>query len=175
MKLLSTFVIVLFLTGCSQMRPQVVQAPVDYWMKPGQARASSKAVSLLYYADYLRNLNQADYAQETEHVRLLANTERSDFRQLQYALALSMPGNETRKAQQIIDGLFKDNKSPDPELAALAQLLSADLAERRRLAADSRKAEVGAKRADDLEKKVEALKNIEKNLIQREQGPVEKQ
>lgn len=171
MKILFTVALLLLLTGCSQMR---THAEGDYWMKPGQARASSRTVALLYYADYVRNLNAADYAQETEHARLLSNTDKSDFRQLQYALALAAPGGETRKAQQIIDTLLKENKLPDPELGVLAQMINADLAERRRLAADSRKAEVGAKRADELEKKVEALKNIEKNLIQREQGTPEK-
>ena len=161
----------ILLTGCAQMRNQ---ATTDYWMKSGQLRASSRAVALLYYADYVRNLNATDYAQEAEHARALSVAEKTDFRQLQYALALSVPGGETRRAQQITDMLLKESKLPDPELAALAQMISSDLTERRRLEAGSRKAEVGAKRADELEKKVEALKNIEKTLIQREHSPVEK-
>jgi hypothetical protein len=165
-------------TGCAVPMRTVSQPPPsvpnDYWMRPDQPRASSKAVALLYYAGYVSTLADDAYAQEVEHARLLASAEKTDFRQLQYALALSVPGGETRKAQQIIDGLLKENKFADPELAALAQMVSASLAERRRLEAGSRKAEVGAKRADELEKQVEAIKNIEKNLIQRDQGTVDK-
>ena len=177
MKRFATFTVAalaLLIAGCAPIRTVHVPQPNDYWMKSEQAKASSRAIALLYYANYVSNLNAADYAQEVEHVRLLSSSEKTDFNQLQYALALSVPNGETRKAQQIVDTLLKESKLPDPELAVLAQMLSTDLAERRRLEAGSRKAEVGAKRADELEKQVEALKNIEKNLIQRDQSTVEK-
>ena len=156
--------LVLLLSGCAQLRPQD-----DYWIKPGQAHVSNRAVSLLYYADYLHGLNATDYAQEVEHARLLYGKEKSNFRLLQYALALSAPGGDTRKAQQLMETMRKESRASDPDLAALAQLIDLDLTERRRLEAGARRAESEARRADELEKKLEALKNIEKGLIQR--GP----
>ncbi|CAG4884340.1 conserved exported protein of unknown function [Georgfuchsia toluolica] len=190
--------LVMLLTGCaqlSQLRTQIADNGY-YWIKPGQAHASGRAAALLYYADYVRNLNATDYAQEAEHVRLLYTSEKTDFRLLQYALALSVPGGDARKAQQMIEPLLKKNKSADTELDALAQLLDSDLAERRRLEAETRqaeaeakraeaeakraeasarRAEAGAKRAEELEKQLEAIKNIEKNMIEHGKSGGEKQ
>lgn len=155
---------VLLLAACAQFG-----ARDDYWLPPTQSRPSGPAAALLLYADYLRNLPAPDYPQELDHVRLLAAKDRSFYRQLQYALALSAPGGDARTAQQVIDGAAREHRNSDAELGALAGLLSAELAERRRLEA---RMEAGAKRADNLEKKVEAVKNIEKNMIQRD-GAVE--
>lgn len=154
------------LSGCAQFGTHD-----DYWLKPQQARPSGRADALLLYADYVRNLSASDYARELDHVRQLAAQDKSQFRQLQYALALSAPGGDIRRAQQVIDGT-KESRNSDPELAALANLVSADLAERRRLEA---RMEAGTKRADELEKKVEAVKNIEKNMIGRDKSGAEKQ
>jgi hypothetical protein len=172
--------LVLLQVGCAQFRTQ--SANQDYWIKPGQAQASSRVAALLYYADYVRNLGAAEYAQEAEHARSLYASEKTDFRLLQYALALSVSGGDARKAQQLIEPLLKVTGTTDAELAALAQLLNSDLAERRRLEADTKRAaagakraEAGAKRADELEKQVEAIKNIEKNLIGRGKNSGEKQ
>ena len=172
--------LVLLQAGCAQFRTQ--SANQDYWIKPGQAQTSSRVAALLYYADYVRSLGAAEYAQEAEHARSLYADEKTDFRRLQYALALSVPGGDARKVQQLIDPLLKVTGTTDPELVALARLLDSDLAERRRLEADTKRAaagvkraEAGARRADELEKQVEAIKNIEKNLIGRDKNSGEKQ
>ena len=158
------------LAGCAQL-----DAPKDYWIKPGRSAPSGRAIALLYYADYLRELSQADYAREVSRAQQLYASEKSDFRLLQYVLAISVPGTDPRRAQLTLEPLVRDSKGHDPELYALASMINNDLAERRRLELGTRRAEAGAKRADDLEKKVEALKSIEKNLIQRETGSEEKQ
>ena len=155
-----TAVLVMLLAGCAQFG-----ARDDYWLKPAQSRPSGQAAALLLYTDYLRNLPASDYPQELDHVRLLAAKDKSFYRQLQYALTLSAPGGDARTAQQVIDGAIREQRSSDAELGALANLINADLAERRRLGA---RMEAGAKRADDLEKKVEAVKNIEKSMILRD-------
>lgn len=182
--------LVMLLAGCaqlSQLRTQITDSSY-YWIKPGQAQASGRAAALLYYADYVRNLSATDYAQEAEHARLLYAGEKTDFRLLQYALALSVPGGDARRAQQLIEPLLKGNKPADTELDALAQLLDSELAERRRLEAETkraeaeakraeasaRRAEAGVKRVDELEKQLEAIKNIEKKMIERGKGGAEK-
>lgn len=153
-------VLACLLTGCAQLRlPPQDESP----LKIGQARSGGRAGPLLLYADYVRNLSAADYGRELDNMRQIAAKDKSDFRQLQYALALLMPGGDARKAQQLIDAFSKEGRNPDPELVALANLINADLAERRRLEASSR-------RADDLEKKLEAMKNIEMGLIQRDKS-----
>jgi hypothetical protein len=178
----------LTLSGCAQLN-----VTDNYWTKPGQMRSGGAAVSLLMYLDYTRNLSAADYAHELDHVRELAADGKSVYRSLQYALALSLPGGDSRKAQQLIESLSKDNKITDPELNVLSSLVSADLAERRRLEIDLKRAEneakktdveskradteskraeaevkradIEMKRADELQKKLDAVKNIEKKLI----------
>ncbi len=176
--------LVLLQAGCAQFRTQ--SANQDYWIKPGQAQASRGVVALLNYADYVRTISAAEYAQEVEHVRSLYASEKTDFRLLQYALALSVPGGDARKAQQLIEPLLKENKATDPELGALARFLDSDLtedmAERQRLeaeikraAAGARRAEAGAKRADELEKQLEAIKKIERSLIEHGKSSGEKQ
>ena len=151
------------LAGCAQHR-----TPDDYWVTPGQARASGPAAALLLFADRLRGLGATEFTQELERVRLTYSSDKSDFHLLQYAFGLALPGGEPHKAQTLIDTYFKEARLHDPELLALAQLINADLAERRRLVAGNRRAGVDARRADELEKKVEALKNIEKNMTQRD-------
>lgn len=165
--------LVLVLAGCAQFRAQNAD-PGYYWIPPGQAPAGSGVVALLYYADHVRELGAAEYAQEVSHVRRLYNHEKSEFRLLQYAMALSVPGGDARKAQQLIEPLLKGNQNTKPELGALARLLNSELAERRRRETETRRAEDEAKRAeaatkrgDELEKQLEAIKNIEKNMIER--------
>jgi hypothetical protein len=169
-KTLPIFLMLAMLAGCAQFN-----TPADYWIKPGHSIPSGRAVALLYYADYLRELSQADYVREVNHAQQLYASEKSDFRLLQYVLAISIPGSDLHRAQLVLEPLVRDGKGHDPELYALASLINNDLAERRRLELGTRRAEAGAKRADDLEKKVEALKSIEKNLIQRDAGTEEKQ
>jgi hypothetical protein len=187
------------LIGCAQL------GPVDkYWIKPGQSPLSGPAATLLLYFEYVRNLSASDYALELDHIRQLAATDKSAYRSLQYALALSLPNGDPRKAQQVIDSLPKENTQLDPELVALSNLIAADLSERRRLELDGskraeaeakradteakradteakraeaeiKKAEAETKRADEFEKKLQALKNIEKNLIERKKVHGDKQ
>lgn len=186
---------VLALSGCAHMGA----ASGDYWLKPGQWAPSSRAASLLLYFDYVRHLPTEEQRGELDGVQQLVDSAPSNFHSLQYALALSLPGGDLKKAQQLAEAA---NADPDPELAALATLLSADIAERRRLEgeakradgearradseakradaearradAEMKKSEAEMKRADELQKKLEAVKNIEKNLIERKKMRGEK-
>lgn len=182
----STLVIslTLALTACAPMANHAFAAR-DYWIDSAQPLPSSRAASLLLYVDYLKRLSADDQAREIAHAKELAGAEQSGFRSLQYALALSLPGGDLKKAQQLADSVTTDNNT---ELAALATLLSSQFAERKRLEADTKRAdnearradaeakraeteakraEAETKRADELEKKLEAVKNIERNLIER--------
>lgn len=136
------------LAGCAQFKTTQDDSPVG-------------AVALLYYFDTVRSLSAADLSRESERMRLLHIRNKSDFHTLQYAMLLSLPGGDAHRAQQLLEPLTREGGVQSRELRALALLLATDLAERRRL-------EDGVRRADDLEKKLEALKNIEKSLIQRD-------
>jgi hypothetical protein len=145
----------------------------DYWLKG--ASAASRADSLLLWFDYARRLSAAEWAREHEQLRLRSATDKSDFSRLRYAILLAVPNapaREQARASSLLESLTKDAASRDAGMRALAQLLVTDLAERRRLAEDlqstAQRQKDDAARAADLEQKLEALKEIEKNLQQRE-------
>jgi hypothetical protein len=155
------------LGSCALLKP-----PADaYWLDPQGPRPSSDAVSLLHYSLYVRNLGGKQLAEETERVRLAHAGEKTDFRLLQYAMALSVPAAsaaDQRRALQLLDPLARGEDGRDKELRALASLMRAQLAEQRRLEEGSHSQQ---RRADDLEKKLEALKDIEKSLLPRGKTP----
>lgn len=146
------------LSGCAQFG---TASRNEYWIGAGAPRPAGDAASLLYYFDYARGLSSAEMAKETERMRQLHSRNKTDFHAIQYALLLAIPGGDAHRAQQLLEPLAREGGNRSRELRALAALLLTDLAERRRL-------EDGARRADVLEKKLEALKNIEKSLIQRD-------
>lgn len=184
----------LALAACAPMTNHPF-ASRDYWIDAAQPRPTSRAASLLLYGDYLRRLPADEQTREIARAKELAATDPSPFRSLQYALALSLPGGDMKKAQQLADSATGDNNT---ELAALATLLSSEFAERRRLEGESKRADAEAKRADnesrraeaeakradteakradaemkradELQKKLEAVKNIERNLIERKRA-----
>lgn len=161
---LAALLVCLFMTlsgGCALLKP-----PAEaYWLDPQGPRPSSDAVSLLHYSLYVRNLGGKQLAEETERVRQAHAAEKTDFRLLQYAMALSVPAAsaaDQRRALQLLDPLARGEDGRGSELRALASLMRAQLAEHRRLEDGSHTQQ---RRADDLEKKLEALKDIEKSLL----------
>ena len=153
----------LLLSSCALLKP-----PREaYWLDPQAPRPGSDAVSLIHYAVYAKNLGGKQLAEETERVRLAWTAEKTDFRVLQYAMALSVPGAtaaDHRRALQLIEPLTRPGAGRDAELRALASLMHAQLAEQRRLEDGSHS---HFRRAEKLEKKLEALKDIEKSLLPR--------
>lgn len=156
------------LTGCATMG----SSGAGYSPRPDLLNSSGTVVSLLYYFDYIRNLPPAEFAKETEHARRLYVNEKSDFRLLQYALVLAVPGADARHAQQLLEPMVRETSGHERELRALAVLIYADLAERRRLDANMQSQ---IRRAEDMESKLDALKDIEKKMMQRESPAREKQ
>ena len=143
---------------------------------PGQP--VSRGESLLFYYDYIRALPAGELARETESLRQLNATDKSEFTRLRYALLLTLPNagiREHTRAQQLLEPILRDAKNVDPPLRALAALLLADLAEHRRLddslqAATQRQKEEQARSAD-LQQKLDALKAIEKTIAERKAAP----
>jgi acyl-CoA hydrolase len=119
---------------------------------------------LLTYFDTLRKLPPAELARASELARKRYLAEKTAVRQMQYALTLAVPGGDAEHAQQLLEPLTKEGQR-DRELRGLAVLLSVDLTERQRLD-DSLQAQT--RRADELARQLEALKNVEKQMLQRD-------
>lgn len=149
------------LAGCATIKPAdnvATPSPV-YWSASGSTNV------LLNYFDQLRLLSAPELARETERARKSYAKDKSTFYQIQYAIALSGPGGDIRHAQQLLDPLIKETGRYDRPLRALAVMLSTNLAERQRL---EEALQTQTRRADDLDSKLEAVKDIEKKMMQRE-------
>lgn len=141
-----------------------------YWLKPTDMYIGmDDAVSLLHYASYARGLSIGERERELERQRTAYARDKNDFRRLQYAFALSAGEagpNERKLALQLLEG-FQDGRH-DSGLVALAALLAAHL--NGVAQAQQTGAQQGQKRIDELEKKLDAVKDIERSLLRREKG-----
>lgn len=124
-----------------------------YWLRADRWRASD-VTALLYYHDYLRGLPADAQVREQERARQAFAKDRSDFHRLQLALALDAPAAsaaDRRQSMGMLEPLAREVKGHDRDLHLLAQLLYS-----------------GNRRSDDLERKLDAMKDIERNLLPRE-------
>ena len=146
-----------------------------YWLKSEDAYIGmDDAVSLLHYANYARSLSAAERERETDRLRSAYHRDKSDFRRLQYAFVLTAPPSpvpmSASKPSKLIEPML-DGKH-DSGMGALAALLNAHLgaltqAQQQGL---QQGAQQGQKRIDELEKKLDAVKDIERSLMRREKG-----
>jgi hypothetical protein len=145
----------LFLSaGCSSVRDAGVghEPPV----KAVAPRPVGDAISLLTYFEYVRKLPPAELAKEHDAVRQQYASLNSNFVRVRYAILLGISGaafNDDARALELLEPLLKN---PDGNLYTLAYLLSAQIQEQ--------------KRGQGLQQKLEALKTLEKDLLEREPG-----
>lgn len=148
------------LAGCSG--PAAQGGEPAYWVRPGASTPSNETTSLMYYANYVRTMDGADRDRELDRVRTAYQKDKSDFHRMQYAIALGAGSLAERKqALQLLDG-WPSGRGHDPELGALASLLSSQLQGQ----------VLWQRRADELERKLEGVKDIERSLMQREKGRI---
>lgn len=145
-----------------------------YWLRADDSYVGmDDAVSLLHYANYVRNLSAGEREKELERQRLAYGKDKTDFRRLQYAFCLASPeasANERKQAQQLLDPML-DGKH-DSGLMALASLFNAHLSAQVQAQQQGQQQglQQGQKRIDELEKKLDAVKDIERSLMRREKG-----
>lgn len=143
---------VLALAGCGSLRSPAANSAA----KPGAERPGADAIAMLHYFDTLRGLSGVELEQEQDRQRKAYIKDKSDVRRIQYAMAMSVPSAsiaDRRLALAALEPMMKETKGHDPDLRLLALLLFSE-----------------QRRSDELEKKLEALKDIERSLLQRDQG-----
>ena len=147
-------VIPLLAAGCEALRTDTAAVtPAQPWMKASGRYPASDSESLLMYFEYVRKLPAPDLAREHDAVRQLFAESRSDFNRVRYAMVLSVPGaafGDDARAQEVLDPLLKN---PDAALHNVAFVANAQIQEQRR--------------GKGLQQKLDALKALEKNLIER--------
>jgi len=130
-------------------------APTAQADTPGAGLASSD--SLLRYYQHLRRLSAAGVGREHDIARTAYGRTRSDYNRVRLAMVLALPGtavNDDGRALELLEPVVKNHKA---ELQGIAYLLSSQVQERRRLDAN----------AQALQQKLDALKSLERDMIER--------
>lgn len=129
---------------------------------------------MLYY-DHLRKQPATELAKEYDKARQDFAKTRSELNRVKVALLLSLPNapfHDTLAALNLLNELPKETKDAPSGLRSFANFLGVLLAEQQRAinSADdlSQKLKDEQKRARALQEKVDAIKNMEKNLIRRD-------
>ena len=158
------------LSGCANLPGQTHTANGSW--APSLLMASQADELLLYY-DYLRKQPASEVAREYDKARQSLAQSKSDTNRLRVALLLALPNtafHDNATALEMANELLKDTKSTTSAVRGLANLLSVSITEQQRLTDDlSQKWKDEKKRADGLQDKVDAIKNMEKNLMRRDQ------
>ena len=153
---LMTALVLMMSAGCTAVR--MTDSAQEPWLKAGGPRPAGDSESLLMYYEYARSLPPAELAKEHDAVRELysSSNANSDFLRVRYAMLLSIPGtafNAEARALELIDPLLKN---ADAGLHGLAFMVSAQIQEQRR--------------GHAMQQKLDALRSLEKNLIERDTG-----
>ena len=144
----------LLAAGCGALRS--LETGGEPWVRAGGPRPVSDSESLLMYFEYVRKLPAAALANEHDTVRQLYAHAHSDFNRVRYAMLLSIPGAAFNDDARAIEALEPLLRNPDAALHHLGFMVSAQIQEQRR--------------GQGLQQKLEALKSLEKNLIERDPG-----
>jgi hypothetical protein len=169
--------------GCAQPAPQLASPPVPV-TPPAPAAAevpppleiaapaeapvvvketrpqAEEAERLLSFFERLKRLQGAELAREHEAARLAYGRAASEYNRIGYAMTLSLPGtafNDDARALELLNPLLKKSENG---LRPLVVLLTTFVQERRRLGGD----------LAAVQQKLDALKSLERTLIEREQN-----
>lgn len=115
---------------------------------------------LLNYFQRIRKLAGAELGREHDSARLAYTRTRSDFDRLRLAMVLSLPNtgfNNDMRALELLEPMVRNQNS---NLHGLAFLMSAFVQEQRRLGGS----------VQGMRQKLDALKSLERSLIEREQA-----
>jgi hypothetical protein len=130
---------------------------------------------LLAYQQRVRGLSGDELAAEYASASQALARQKTDVNRLRLALLLSLPGAAFRddgRAASLADEVASRKGGNEGGLRSLAALVAASAAERRQQEERSQKLaqklQEEEKRADALQQKLDGLKAIEKNLLNRE-------
>ncbi len=147
------------LAGCGVLRGLESTEPAP-WVQAGSPRPASDTESLLLYFSHLKKLSGTELGREHDAARQAYSRTRSDFNRVRFAMVLSLPNtafNDEGRALELLDPVIKSHNG---QLHGLAFLLASAIQERRRLDAN----------AQGLQQKLDALKSLDRSLIERDSG-----
>jgi hypothetical protein len=148
-------------------RPELKPEPVP--PPPPPEPQQTELYRLLAQSEGVRKMAAADAAKELEQARQSFARSKTDYNRLFYALLLLLPstgGPDEARAGALLEPIAKD-KGGANGMRTFAAFVYYQLAENRKLEERMREEQ---KRADSLQEKLDALKEVEKSLIDREQA-----
>lgn len=161
------------LAACSNMPASPSHKAAAGWSPP--LIVTSQVEELMLYYDYLHKQPAAELLKEYDKARQSLAQSRTDVNRVRVALLLVLPNapfHDTTAALGLLNELAKETKTASPGLRGLAGMMAMLIAEQQRANNNvedlSQKLKDEQKRADELQGKVEGIKNMEKNLIRRD-------
>jgi hypothetical protein len=142
------------LGGCAALQDVETQQPVPAVQAE---RPISDVESLLLYYRHIGKLKENQLSREHEISRRAYARERSDFNRIRLAMLLGLPNTALSDNVRALELLEPVAKNESGEFSALAVLLAVQLHERQRLDAS----------AQDLQQKLDALKSLERSMMER--------
>jgi hypothetical protein len=139
-------------------------------------RPSESAALLDYYAN-LRTKTATGQRQELEELRREFAAGSAEAARIKLAMVYLLPGAAVRnevQAAQLLDPYARGDTRADSPFRGIAQLLLAHLDQSRRLEAGAQaqaaKLREEQKRSEELQRKLDALKEVERAMILKDQG-----
>lgn len=157
------------LAGCALLRgpeAEATPAPTEAEGTPapseveGIREPGAELERLLNYFQRVRKVPGPELGREHDSARVAFARSRSDFDRLRLAMTLSLPNtafNDDGRALELLDPVVKNQNAP---LHGLASLISIFVQEQRRL----------GQSVQGMQQKLDALKSMERSLIEREQA-----
>ncbi len=124
---------------------------------------------LLMQVESVRKMPATEATRELEQARQAFGRSKTEYNRLLYAVLSLLPstgGPDEAKAAALLEPMLKDRTTGNG-LRAFAAFLYFQIAEDRKMEERMREEQ---KRADSLQEKLDALKEVEKSLIDREQS-----
>lgn len=165
----------MLLAGCPATTDQNTRN--ERWYEAVVEPLQSDTARALGFYDRIIRLKGAELGRELEAAKQSYEREKSDLNRVQLAMILSLPGSGFRDehaAAQLLQPFVRDKSLEASPLRPLALLLNTQVSEVRKL--DEALQQQGARtkeeqrRAEDLQQKLDALLEMEKKLIEREQA-----
>jgi hypothetical protein len=145
------------LAACGLLRAPEGTEPAP-WVHAGSPRPASDVESLLLYFQHVKKLPGGELGREHDTARQAYSRTRSDFNRVRLGMLLALPGtsfSDEARALELLEPVAKNQKG---QFSGLASLLASHLQERKRLDAS----------AQGLQQKLDALKSLERSMIERQ-------
>ena len=159
-RVLAAFACAALLAGCANLWPGVVSGPGDTSAR--DERESRQVVELIGYAQRVSALQADEQQRELNASSQMFSKDRGAYGRVRLALVLSLPGTafcDEPKAASLLEPLMSKEVAPGP-MQQFAGLLHTQLSERVR----------EQRRAAQLKEQLDALKDVERKIIEREQA-----